>query len=249
MSAFHSLRTTAEFFLETESTFAVVLDNVRRECNLIMIWLIVSLGTVAASPSATLLQGPIPVNYTGWPITSDMPPDTFEGGGWVRTFLTRLTVRQDGTLQSCEVERGTGRRTLDKAICAMFEQRARFRPAVWADGSPSYGVFRFTFKLFRDHPRPSKSDPVDLDVRVDRKAYAGQVPASVHVVFEVDQDGRPGDCISAAPFDSGIAANPPSLVPLACDAVIHRFVPRAAKDELGKSVRSVQNAVVRIRTN
>jgi hypothetical protein len=134
-------------------------------------------------------------------------------------------------------------------MCAAFEQRATFRPAVWADGSSSYGVFRFTFKLFRDRPRPSKSNPVDLDVRVDRKAYAGQVPAFVRVVFAVDQDGRPGDCISAAPFDPNVAANQPSLVPLACDAVIHHFVPRAAKDESGKPVRSVQNAIVRIGSN
>jgi hypothetical protein len=203
---------------------------------------------MAASPSATLLQGPTPVNYTSWANFLDIPPGMFDGGGWARTFRTRLTVRQDGTLQGCEIERGSGRKALDKFICGVFRQRATFRPAVWTDGSSSYGVFRFTLKLFRDRPRPGKL-PVDLDVSVDRKAYAGQVPAFVRVVFAVDQDGRPGDCISAAPFDPGIAANPPSLVPLACDAVIHRFVPRAAKDESGKPVRSVQNAIVRIKTN
>jgi hypothetical protein len=35
MSAFHPLRTSAEFLLERVSKFAVVLDNVRRECNLL----------------------------------------------------------------------------------------------------------------------------------------------------------------------------------------------------------------------
>ena len=162
-----------------------------------MIWTIASLGALTASPSASLLQGPTPVNYTSWPMLSGMPPDMFEGGGWERTIRPRLTVRQDGTVQGCEVEKGTGQKTLDRFVCAMFEQRARFRPAVWGDGSPSYGVFRFTFKMFRGDRRSRKSGPVDLEVRIDRKTYSG-VPAFVRVAFAIDQNGRIGDCSSAA---------------------------------------------------
>lgn len=215
-----------------------------------MIWLVASSGALIASPSASLLQPPQPVNYTGWPMLSGLPSETaFEGGGWARTIRTGLTVRQNGSVQSCEVEKGTGHKALDSFVCAMFEQRARFRPAVWIDGSPSYGVFRFTFTIYRDDRRSSRPGPVDLDVRIDRKTYAGQLPAFVHVAFSVDRNGRTGDCISEAPNESETPANPPSLVPLACEAVIHRYVPTVAKDQSGKPVRSVQNAVVRIRAD
>ena len=213
-----------------------------------MLWLVASLGVLTASPSASLLRGPIPVDYTKWPMLSDMPPDLFEVGGWVRTMRTRLTVRPDGTVQGCEVEKGTGHRALERYVCAMFEQRAKFRPAIWIDGSPSYGVFRFTFKIYRGDRHSSKPDPVDLEAMVDRKTYAG-VPAIVHVAFAVDQDGRTGDCSSVAPFSTGITANPPILVPFACDAVSRRYVPKAARDDAGAPVRSVQNALVRIRSD
>jgi hypothetical protein len=212
-----------------------------------MIWLMVSLGALATPSSASLLQGPTPVNWTSWPSQSGMPPDLLKGGTNAWTIRARLTVRPDGTLQGCEVESGTDNRALDKFTCEMFERRARFRPAVWADGSPSYGLFRFTFQWARAVPPSSKPPHVDLKVRVDRKAYAERVPAFVRVVFAVDEDGQIRDCSGAAPFDSAIATNPPTLVPIACEAVIHRYVPRAAKDKLGKPVRSVQNAVVRIK--
>ena len=214
-----------------------------------MIWLMISLGTVSAPTSASLIQGPTPVNWTSWPSQSGMSPDLLERGTNAWTIRTRLTVRPDGTVQSCEVESGTDNKTLDKFTCGMFERRAKFRPAVWSNGSPSYGVFRFAFEWTRAVPPPSKSSHVDLNVRVDRKTYAERVAAFVHVVFTVDGDGQIGECSGAAPFDSGIATNPPTLVPIACEAVIHRYRPRAAKDESGEPVRSVQNAIVRIKSD
>jgi hypothetical protein len=214
-----------------------------------MIWLAISSGALATLPSASRPQGPTPINYTNWVMPTARPAGLFEGDRDVWTIRARLTVRPDGKVQDCAIERSSRNKALDRFTCGMFEQRATLRPATWIDGSPSYGVFRFTFQWTRPQLPSFNSDPVDLELKADRRDYAGRLPAFVRVVFAVDQNGRISDCYSAPPFDAGMVTNPPPLVPLACDAVIHRYVPIPAKDASGTPVRSVQNAFVRIRND
>jgi hypothetical protein len=231
--------------------FAIAaLDKVLHECNLAgMIWLITGSAAAVAQLSGSMLRGPAPVNYTSWPSQSGIPDYLFNGRRSAWTIRARLTVRPDGSVQRCEVERRSGSKPLDKFTCEMFSQRAKLLPATWADDTPSFGVFRFNFVWTRRDAPLGASHPSDVSIKVDRSIYAQRVPALVHVMFAVDANGQISDCTSQPPFDSGVASNPLTLVPLACDAIAHGYHPSPAKDDSGNPVRSVQNAFVQVRSN
>lgn len=213
-----------------------------------LIWLVTGSAAVLAQLGGSGLQGPTPVNLPSWASGSGMPDYLFDGASSSWAIRARLTVRPDGKVQRCEIEIGTNNRELDKFTCEMFERRATFRPAVWTDGKPSFGVFRLNFVWARRHTRLNKWQLPDLSIRVAESIYGQRTPAAVCVVVAVDPNGRISDCSNQPSFDSDVESNLPALVPFACEEVIRRYHPRPARDDAGNPVRSVQNAFVIVRS-
>lgn len=214
-----------------------------------MIWFTAFLGAVSAPRSSSQLQAPTPVNIVSWTYTHQVPPPAAWDKGTSWPFLIRLTVRPNGKLKRCEVEKSTANEYLTQFVCEMFKERAKLRPAVWTDGSPSFGVFRFGFVYSRDQAPPDDYHFEDLSVTIDRGIYAQRVPANVRVMFAVDANGQISGCTSQPRWYSSIANDPPAIIAVACEAVVHRYHPTPAKDGSGNPVRSVQNASVTVTSN
>jgi protein TonB len=76
----------------------------------------------------------------GWATTSDYPSrDLREGNQGVTGF--KLIVGTTGRVESCLITRSSGFTGLDEAACANVSRRARFKPAIGADGQPTGGEY------------------------------------------------------------------------------------------------------------
>ena len=169
-----------------------------------------------------------------------------------RFVFTRTTVRPDGKTQDCTVEGGgSGDAQLDAYTCAIIMRRARFAPARWADGSPTYGVVRvsvnWTPRGPLTKPEESMAHPVDANLSVTRLPVGADRQTTLRLMIAVDETGRVLECDAARPSlqsDNGVKF--PDLVPVACDFLVNQYHAIPAKDATGKSVSSVQTAIVRL---
>jgi TonB family protein len=72
-------------------------------------------------------------------------PEDYPSGlnhmGMGGAVIIRLLVGADGTVQKCEVTKSGGDKAFQDATCAAATKRAKFRPAVAADGQPVASVW------------------------------------------------------------------------------------------------------------
>jgi hypothetical protein len=192
---------------------------------------------IALSAAVSQLNAPVP--QAMWFSNDDFPIRQMAGKEFAVVKL-RLTIMPDGKLQSCEVEWSTGNQYVDKYTCDLTRRRAQFRPARAEDGTPSYGVLRMPV-IWTVAPL-DRGPHGDLVLTVSRLPKGVHPPASVRLMFSVDEEGRLSSC-TAEPFPS---MRKPNLVlaPLACDQLAKQYKPTPAKDETGKTVRSIQDASV-----
>jgi len=57
------------------------------------------------------------------------------------TTRFRLTVNADGRVSDCQITGSSGHADLDEAACKNLTRRARFRPALDANGNPTTGSY------------------------------------------------------------------------------------------------------------
>ena len=159
------------------------------------------------------------------------------------TVLIRITIRPDGTLKSCDVEESSANRELDEYTCDLTRKRARFKPARWTDGSPVYGVYRIpvVWTVF-DRSSPKLRKAPDVVLTVDQLPRGVRAPASVRLMFAVDDKGQPSSCM-AEPSE-GIPDPNLALVPLACAQLLKGYRAIPPKDDAGMPIRSVQDGSV-----
>jgi TonB family protein len=76
-------------------------------------------------------------------------PRSLQAEGRNGVAYTRITVRPDGSTESCVPEASSSNKELDAYTCAIILKRAKFRPATWIDGTSAYGVIRVpvTYRL------------------------------------------------------------------------------------------------------
>lgn len=151
--------------------------------------------------------------------------------------LFRVTVSPDGRAQDCAIEAASGVPELDKLTCDRVMQRARFRPAKWADGTPAYDVYRRTV-LWADLTAFHYSFPVDVEIKVSGMPKGVSAPTKLTVNFAVDAGGRRSSC-EASDRDAN-----PTLVSLACQQILANYPAIPAKNQAGVAVPSIQNATV-----
>lgn len=199
-----------------------------------LFWLAAVVATVSA---------PKPIDFLRWYTPDDMPA-YHQIAGITRKVYLRMTVRPDGSIQNCEVENDGGDPKLAAYTCVLTLKRAKFEPAVWSDGSPAYGVYRWAPTWAVGSPPPPNFALGDLELEVDRLPKGQRSPAFVSIMFAVDPTGSPSSC-SAIPPSSRYHRINPELVPIACDQWIRSFKAVPAKDDAGNVVQSVQTGTVK----
>lgn len=192
---------------------------------------------------AALVSAPQPVNYLRWYSPDDMPA-YHQIAGVTRSVYLRMTVRPDGSLQSCQVENGGGDPSLAAFTCAITLKRAKFEPARWADRSPAYGVYRWAVTWAVGSPPPPQFMLGDLELEVDRLPKGERSPSFVRVMFAVDASGNTSGC-SAQPPVFRHEKNNPELVPIACRELLKTYRATPARDDAGNVVQSVQTGTVK----
>jgi protein TonB len=82
-----------------------------------------------------------PLRHGGdWVTTDDYPTSAEREGAQGRTVF-RLDIGTDGRVTGCTVATSSGSDTLDRATCRLLTVRARFKPALDADGHPVTGSY------------------------------------------------------------------------------------------------------------
>jgi hypothetical protein len=193
--------------------------------------------------AAAQLSAPLPVGHQSWWSPDDMPAYV-QLEGVDRTVPLRLVVKPDGKLQGCEIETGSGDAKLDQYTCVVALRRAKYTPARWIDGTPSYGAHRMPVTWAIGSPPLKSSIRGDVELTVSTLPQRIKSPAFVGVIFAADEAGHPLSC-TATPTEWQADPRSLALVPLACDELMKRYTAMPVRDEGGKAVRSVQNAVIR----
>jgi protein TonB len=73
----------------------------------------------------------------------DIPTDIIDRWPRGATVFMRLRIDARGTVAECTVDRGTGDRTIDSALCNIAHERLRFRPALNRGGQAVAGGFGY----------------------------------------------------------------------------------------------------------
>ena len=188
---------------------------------------------------AAQLSAPEPFQRGSWFSDSDMP-SYIQTAGISRRVLTRLLVSPDGKVESCSAEVSSGEVRVDRDTCSLMMERTKFRPARWTDGSPVYGVYRLVFDWTVGPRLPGILS--DLELTVAALPKGAHSPATVRVMFAVDEVGKPSSC--TAEITPGIPKANWALAPVACAEIVKRYSAIPARDTSGRAVRSVQDATV-----
>lgn len=122
-------------------------------------------------------RSPIPVgNPRGWVTPSDYPSEASRiSVGGQSDFI--VDVGPDGRATGCTTRSSSRSRLLDNRACKLMMQRARFFPALDADGQPTVGSY--TNRVRWQPPKPRANRFVDETVIVE---------------FTLGVDGVPYDC-------------------------------------------------------
>jgi hypothetical protein len=188
---------------------------------------------------AAQLTAPVPINFSE-AFRDEMPISVFNAGV-TRVVLIRTIVRPDGSVQGCEVERGSGNADLDAVTCAIIRKKGRFRAARAADGSAAFGVYRDSFKWVPHADDPNLFHP-DVEVTLDQFPKGLHAPMTLRVAFAVDELGHPSSCVNFP--KPGASARLGQFAGIACDHLLNGYKPVPARGDSGRPVPSIQDATV-----
>ncbi|MFL6767014.1 MAG: TonB family protein [Sphingomicrobium sp.] len=189
----------------------------------------------ASSPGPTnSFTAPEALNAGSVFFASDYPKRALANneGGFARY---EATVDPTGKVERCDLLVETGVRELDSATCRLISSRARFKPALDADGQPTFGVVRAWNSwqvgkwLYASRPRS-----FDLSLALNRLPSNLASPTYVSVVAAVDDAGRMKACHSSG------TGHESKLGELACAQVVALKDWSPAKTKSGTPVSSVQ---------
>lgn len=131
-------------------------------------------------------RGPIPASNPGnWIITDDYPSRALREEREGPTGF-RLTVGADGLVTACEITSSSGSADLDERTCSLVTRRARFHPALNAEGQPTTGTYasRVNWVI------PDDPEPEGPELAIPSHPMPGQ---SV-ITYTIGIDGRATDC-------------------------------------------------------
>lgn len=209
----------------------------KRDSDSVMFWIML----------AAQLAAPAPINPESIVSYHDFPAEALRRG--ISRFVAfRVTVRPDGSVQDCTIERPSGDPKLDVFSCALMLKRAKFEPAKWIDGTPAYGVFRSSFDWtvggYPSEKKLERAVPADMDLSVNMLPPGAGTTAKVAVQIAVDEKGRVLGCEDRPPLPHELTKHFAELVPIACQRMVSEFTAVPAKDASGEPVRSAQDATI-----
>jgi TonB family protein len=190
------------------------------------------LSTVIATTPAT----PLP-----WFDLNDYPTKAFERE-WQGTTNFDVIVDPDGRSADCKIAKSSGYEMLDRQACWVAMKRARFTPAVGANGERAFGVYRSQVMWSRpDRAGLQRDLGPDLEVNVKQLPAGTFQPAAVKVAYFVDPQGNPSAC---TPLPES-TKQPEQLIEIACQAVFKKLA-REPVTTHGSIVAAVKTAAVKV---
>ena len=93
----------------------------------------------------SLTRPPIPTGNPGRWVTSNDYPSSLVARGIQGNIQFRLTVEADGKVSGCAIQQSTRPVEFDETVCRIMSKRARFDPALDADGKPIKSYWRSSF--------------------------------------------------------------------------------------------------------
>jgi TonB family protein len=190
------------------------------------------LSSVIATTPAT----PLP-----WFDLNDYPTKAFERE-WQGTTNFDVIVDPGGRPADCKISKSSGHEPLDRQACWVAMNRARFTPAIGADGQRVFGVYRSQVKWSRPDRASLQSDlGPDLEVSINQLPPGTTEPLAVKLAFFVDAQGSPSAC---TPLPDS-ASEPKQLVDLACQALFEKMTHEPVTAH-GSSVPAVKTAAVKL---
>jgi TonB family protein len=190
------------------------------------------LSTVIATTPAT----PLP-----WFDLNDYPTKAFERE-WQGTTNFDVIVDPNGRSTDCKIAKSSGYETLDRQACWVAMKRARFTPAIGANGERAFGVYRSQVVWSRpDRAGLQRELGPDLEVNVNQLPIGTLEPAAVKMAYFVDAQGNPSAC---TPLPDS-AKQPKQLIDLACQALFQKLA-REPVTAHGGTVAAVKTAAVKI---
>ncbi|WP_420607588.1 energy transducer TonB [Novosphingopyxis sp.] len=97
----------------------------------------------------TATRMPMPIGNVGrWVTSSDYPKDLLRKGAQGLVNF-RLSIDEKGKVTDCHIQASTRPQGFDDAVCEAISKRARFKPALDAEGKPlaSYWISRVRFEI------------------------------------------------------------------------------------------------------
>jgi hypothetical protein len=173
----------------------------------------------------------------------DVPMSLVAEGEW-RSVGVRVTVTPEAKILQCETEATSGIAKLDAYTCAIIIKRAKLHPAIWSDGSATYGIIRTAVIYSVNYSNPPPA-PGDIELTVNQLPKGIKSPANAYVMFAVDEAGRPSHCAEEDRVWRPLAGKAPQLIAIACEQVAKSWHAKPAQDASGRPVQSIQNALVK----
>lgn len=173
----------------------------------------------------------------------------------------RLTITPQGRPMRCEIVYESGSSDIDQATCKLLMKRARFKPALDAQGNSTVAVYRNVQSFYiPGGPVAKRPKPSNIDIEIILAAIPSGIkaPAELNLAFAVDAMGAISGCvpIPAEAGASGRAKPPPDeqaivakLGVLGCAELTTGYKPIAATNEKGQPTASIQTAKLRFITS
>lgn len=182
-----------------------------------------------------------PVTPLPWFDLNDYPTKAFERE-WQGTTNFDVIVDTQGRSTDCRITKSSGHEILDRQACWVAMKRARFTPAIGADGQRTIGVYRSQVVWSRpDRAGVQRDLGPDLEISVNQLPPGSNGQAAVKLAYFVDTQGTPSAC---TPLPDSVK-QPKQLVDLACQALFQQF-PHAAVTLHGYNVPAVRTAAVKV---
>lgn len=141
-----------------------------------------------------------------WVTTSDYPSSALREDRSGTTGF-RVVVGTDGRVTSCQITSSSGHADLDAATCSLISIRARFNPALDANGNPTIGSYSTRVRWVIPDDGPAYIPGVDYE--------ALPLAGSLSTTMTVGSDGITSDC--AVTQGSGDLATRFAVGPAACE--------------------------------
>lgn len=217
------------------------------------------MGSISGTLMLTIVAAQA-INARSWITPQDYPTSALRENRSGHTGF-RLTIAPEGKPMRCEIVYESGWNDIDQATCKLLMKRARFKPALDAQGKPTVAVYRNVHSFYiPGGPVAKRPKPPTVDIEINLAAMPSGImtPADLSLAFAVDAMGAISDCVPI-PAEAGARGRTKprpdeqmiisKLGRLGCAQLTTIYKPIAAIDAKGEPTASIQTAKLRFTTS